>query len=171
MPCCVPVLRLCDLLKSFDKRATAASAETIEARRAAQNAYSETARAKAELSAHIHAFNGRLVAAQSAYARWHHEQMAAAAAHTAAKHAAEMKAKDKQTQQLQGQVSKLTERCEKEAAKSKKRKCDDDPLGEFFADVEAGRKNLKDRLAVESEKQRRVAKDWKEGGRPTFEHF
>ena len=175
----VNLTALYDLLQDADKTANAAHTETLAARRSAQHAQVETARARHELNSNIHTLNARLaantIAVQSQYARWHHEQLAVALAQAAGKHASELAGAKLRIQQLEQQHT-IQEKYVEEAAKmrSKRKRFDDsdDPLGKFFAatvdgpSVDTERERLREweaKLAEEKRSQHALVNEWRAG--------
>ncbi len=135
---------LYDLLQTADKKTAAAQAETLTARRSAQHAFTETANARND-------FNARLIAQTSAvqaqWARWHHEQLAAAGAEAARRHSSELESARHRIQNMEKQLRRSQAGEEKHAKeleeiKSAKRKRSDteneDPLRDYFASDEFG---------------------------------
>ena len=166
---------LYDLLQTADKKTAAAQAS-------AQRAFTETANARNDLNANINTFNARLTAQTSAvqaqWARWHHEQLAAAGAEATRRHSSELESARHRIQHLEKQLRRSQageEKCAKELEelKSAKRKrvdaVNEDPLRDYFA--ESSFKEWGAKLSVERQAQRRMANEWRAGAPPLDEQI
>ena len=174
---------LYDLLQSADKRTAAAQAEMLAARGSAQQAFAEAANARNDLNANINTFNARVaaqtLAVQAQWARWHHEQLAAAGAEAARRHASELDSArhrilfvERQLRRSQAGEKNCTKELEQLKRAKRKRddaaKHEDDPLSEYFAEstLEREAKRCKEweaTLSVERRSQRNLASEWRAG--------